>query len=188
MKIIVIEGTDNTGKDTLIKGIKSHCKGLKVKEIHCTGPTEIDPIFAGIEQDYKFMQLVNTITNGKLDCDVLILNRSWYGEFVYGAIYRDRKRNDVKKMIWAIEEKLKDYDMSYIQLLSNSVSLLINNDDGKSLSNNNMGLMLMERKHFEQIIFHSHCKKKKIIWVNEIDGQWKSKDEILEEALKVIKK
>lgn len=185
-KIIIIEGTDNTGKDTLIKNIKNLNKDQKIKEIHCTTPNSTHPIDSAIEQDYKFMQYVDNILNDKYDADILIFNRAWYGEFVYGAIYRGRRRIDVKKIIWRLEEKLKDFDITYIQLLSNNLNLLVKNDDGKSLAKNRIDLMFTERKWFEQIFNQSKVIKKKIIFVNNPNGSFRDKEEILKDAVKLV--
>lgn len=188
MKIVIIEGTDNTGKDTLIASIKDYFCDLRVKEIHCSTPKHKHYIDAAIEQDAYFLELVDNIIENKYDVDVVIFNRAWYGEYVYGPIYRYRNCEDVKKVILRLEEKLKDFDVSYIQLLSNNVSFLVKNDDGKSLANNNVNLMGVEYEHFRQVFELSTIKKKELIIVNDENGKFKSKKYILDIALNTINK
>lgn len=188
MKVIIIEGTDNTGKDTLIKGIRKQFSGFKIKNIHCSVPQHKHNLDAAIEQNAYFLNLVDDILSNKYNADIIIFNRAWYGEYVYGPIYRERDPKDVKKLILRLEEKLQDVDVSYIQLLSNNINLLVKNDDGKSLANNKTPLMFVEFKHFQQIFRASKIKKKKLITVNDEKGKFKSKKWILETAMKTINK
>lgn len=188
MKIIIIEGTDNTGKDTLIKAIRKQFSGFKIKNIHCSTPKHKHPIDAAIEQDAYFLGLVDDILENKNDSDIIIFNRAWYGEYVYGPIYRNRKQKDVKEMILRLEEKLQDFDITYIQLLSNNINLLVKNDDGKSLADNKTHLMFVEYQYFQQIFRASKIKKKKLIYVNDENGNFKSKADILKTAMKTINK
>ena len=188
MKVIIVEGTDNTGKDTLIKSIKKNYSGLKIKEIHCSTPKHKHDLDAAIEQNALFLELADNIAEHKYNADIVIFNRAWYGEYVYGPIYRNRKHKDVKELILHLEEKLEGIDISYIQLLSNNINLLVKNDDGKSLANNNMNLMFVEHKYFQQIFNASKIKKKKLIIVNDENGNFKSKKWILDTAMKTINK
>lgn len=187
MKVIIIEGTDNTGKDTLIKSIKESFDGLKIKEIHCSTPKHKHNLDAAIEQNAYYLELVDNIIENKYDVDVVIFNRSWYGEYIYGPLYRGRKRKDVKELILRLEEKLSGIDVSYIQLLSSDIKFLVKNDDGLSLANNDMNLMFFERKYFKQIFNASKIKKKKLIIVDDGNGNFKKKKWILDNALKTIK-
>lgn len=187
MKIIIIEGQDNTGKDTLISSIKEYFNNLKIKEIHCLRPKHKHNIDAAIEQDNYYLELVDNIIENKYNSDIIILNRSWYSEYVYGSIYRERDRNYVKNIILRFEEKLQNFDVSYIQLLSNDVNLLIKNDDGKSLADNNENIMTIEHMYFKEIFDASTIKNKKLIIVNDENGNFKSKKYIANIALETIK-
>lgn len=188
MKIIVIEGTDNTGKDTLINGLRGHYADKKIKVIHCQGPKETNNFFASVEQDSKFIQYAKDIVNGKYNCDILIFNRSWYGESVYGPIYRGRNINDTLKLNANIEQLLINFDITFIQLMSNNINLLIKNDDNKSLANKQIHLMLEERKLFKKAFSNSKIIKKKIINVNDSDNNFIPKEKILQDAKKIIDK
>ena len=63
MKIIIIEGTDNTGKDSLIQKILEKYEIATI--IHCSKPKNSDMHLAAIEQDNTYENYVNNINNKK---------------------------------------------------------------------------------------------------------------------------
>jgi hypothetical protein len=65
---------------------------------------------------------------------------------------------------------------------------LVKNDDGKSLADNKTHLMFVEYQYFQQIFRASKIKKKKLIYVNDENGNFKSKADILKTAMKTINK
>jgi len=133
--LIIVEGMDNTGKDTLISGIKSHFNKSDIEEIHFTGPNIKDNIIAYIEQIKQYGDKL--LQTALLDKDIIIWNRSYMGEYVYGQIYREVNKYDVEKMIKVMNTELSklDMDILYVQLICTSNTLIIDNEDGKSLSN-----------------------------------------------------
>lgn len=187
MKLIIIEGTDNTGKDTLISKILEKYPTATI--IHCGKP--LTKKYSSDEQDELFNIYVNNIIKRKYDnTHVIIMNRSHIGEYVYGVLYRNRSKDEVCEMIFNINDILsyrKDLEIRYIQLLSKSESLLRNNEDGKSLSNGNAEKILKEAKQFEEIfnIINIDDKSKKLIYVNDGD-KFRSREDIFNEAWKFI--
>jgi len=133
--LIIVEGMDNTGKDTLISGIKSHFNKSDIEEIHFTGPSIKDNIIAYIEQIKQYGDKL--LQTALLDKDIIIWNRSYMGEYVYGQIYREVNKYDVEKMIKVMNTELSKLDINilYVQLICTSNTLIIDNEDGKSLSN-----------------------------------------------------
>ena len=96
MYLIIIEGTDNIGKDTLISRLIEDFETVTL--IHCGSPKCI--CFTSHEQDTKFIKYANNIKNGLYDnTDVIIMNRSHIGEYVYGQLYRKRGANNIKTML-----------------------------------------------------------------------------------------
>ena len=132
MKVIIIEGPDCTGKNTIISHITELYETATI--IHCQRPRTDDPN----EQDRLFSRQVRDIINEKYSTQVLIFNRSFIGEYVYGVMYRNRNNIDTMNFINCLENLLNVYvdvdDLIYIQLLSTSAALLVQNDDSKSLS------------------------------------------------------
>ena len=173
MKLIIIEGTDNTGKDTLISKILEKYPTATV--MHCGKP--ITKKYSSKEQDELFRIYAQNIVEGKYDnTHVIIMNRSHIGEYVYGVLYRKRNNEEVEQMINDVNDILyyrEDLEIKYIQLLSSSKELLKNNEDGKSLSNGNV-----EKINTEE-------SDKHLIYVNE-GNVFRSREDIFNEAYRFI--
>ena len=179
MKLIIIEGPDNCGKDSLIKKIEEQF--LTCTIVHYTKP-ENKYIQNTIFRGYAY-----SIITKKYDTDVVILNRSHYGEYVYGCMYRGVSDKDAIEIISEIDDMYinNNVDAYYIQLMSTSPELLLRNEDFKSLSNGKLENISQEILRFTQIYDYSKLPKKKIIYVNDGD-KFRDINEIHEEALKFI--
>ena len=179
MKLIIVEGPDNCGKNTLINKLGENF--LTVTNIHYTKP-ENKYIQNTIFRGYAY-SIVNKVYN----TDAVILNRSHYGEYVYGCLYRGISDNDALDIINEIDEiYLKhNIDVYYIQLLCNSDKLLFNNDDGKSLSKNKIEYIHKEVDRFKKIFDKSILPKKQLIYINDGD-QFRLPKEIYDDAWKFI--
>ena len=187
MKLIIIEGTDNTGKDTLISKILEKYPTATV--IHCGKP--VTKKYSSKEQDELFRIYAENIVEGKYDnTHIIIMNRSHIGEYVYGVLYRHRDKDEVEKMINNINDILyyrDDINIKYIQLLSSSKELLKNNEDGKSLSNGNIEKINIEADKFKEIFDNINIKDsdKHLIYVNE-GNIFRSREDIFNEAYRFI--
>jgi len=181
MKIIIIEGPDNTGKNTLIHDLLERNEITKV--IHCSTPKPSDNVL--LDQTRYFASLANECINESKQTDVIVFNRYYQGEYVYGQIYRNEDPKQILSMIGYIETKFK-YELSnnveiyYVQLLSSSPEMLINMDDGKSLSNANKEKIQKEIDLFKDVFEKSHIKNKHIIYVNDGD-HFRTREDILNE-------
>ena len=193
MKIIIVEGTDRTGKDTLINELKNMSNHTLI--IHCGKPVGNTLKEQNRNQNILFNDYLKKIYEDKYFgvCDLIIFNRAWYGEYVYGTIYRERDKEDVLKMINCVEQDLKLFNNAkcktkldgvyYIQLINDSTKLALSNDDGNSISIDENNI-LRETSLFHEIFNKSQIKKKMII-VNDGD-KFRDKNEILKEALDFI--
>lgn len=184
MKIIIIEGPDNTGKNTLINEVLE--KNEIVKTIHCSKPKVTENILFYQYLDYKKLAdiAINDYHNNSED--ILVFNRYYVGEYVYGQLYRNEDPERIKEMINLIENRLlseiNQRDIVYIQLLSRSTKLLQNNDDNKSLSNAKSELIEKEQQLFKEIFDLSQIKNKHIIYIDkENTDTFKSREQIIEE-------
>jgi len=186
MKVIIIEGTDNIGKDSLISRIIEEFPTTTL--IHCSVPYSKNNNIAAKEQDLLFRSYVDAINNGSYgNTHCVILNRSWIGEYVYGVMYRNRDETDITCKINQWEDELMQHnDVYYIQLLSTSSTLLQRNEDDKSLSNGDVTKIVEETTRFENIFKCSNIINKKLIYVNE-DNKFKSKETIQHTVLRFIK-
>lgn len=186
MKVVIIEGTDNVGKDTVINQLIQ--KYSTVKIIHCEKPKSNDPVEAASEQLKTFWNLAeeNIHDNIHDKTDLIIHNRSWYGEYIYGVKYRANDPEKVKKMIHNLEDHLirNGIDVCLITLLSSNVDFLVKNDDGLSISNKKNDIIEETRK-FEEIHNWSKLSNKHIVYVNNGEN-WRSKEDIINEVLNYI--
>jgi len=180
MKLIIIEGPDNCGKNTLINKIAENF--LTVTNIHYTKP-ENKYIQNTIFRGYAY-----AIVNKVYDTDAVILNRSHYGEYVYGCLYRGISDQDAIDIIDEVDDIYLKYDIDvyYIQLSSKSSELLLKNDDNKSLSKGNIESISAEIRRFETI--YEHSKLNKILIYVDADNKFRNADDIYKEAIKFINK
>lgn len=190
-KVIFVEGTDNTGKDTLINWLIPKFDN-KVKVVHCDKPKGNTPEECMNNQERLFNQLCDeTIYDIKHPyVDVVIYNRGPHGEYVYGTIYRDADRERTKTMINNIELKLlneldDECDIYLITMLSDNAELLMRNDDGLSISNAKKGLIEKETLMFESITNMSMLHNTYTLFVNRGDN-FKSLVEIREQVSMIL--
>lgn len=192
MKTVIIEGTDNVGKDTIINRLQKDFKKNVV--IHCEKPKATDPLEQSLEQENTFAKLLgeNIYYNNMLrnNQDFLFIhNRSWYGEYVYGCMYRKNDPSFVKKMIANLEalltHNIDDEDVVFITLLSSNMDFLVRNDDGLSLSDAKIELIEEETKRFKEIYKYSSIKNKHIVYVNN-GSEFRDRDDIYNEILNCI--
>ena len=184
-KLIIIEGTDNVGKDTVINQLLDRYKDAKV--YHCEKPKSKDVKEAAKEQYNLFLSLAKENLTSK--DTTIIHNRSWYGEYVYGVKYRNNDENEVKKSILEFENILLSNidDICLIMLLSDNSDFLVKNDDGLSISKAKKELIEDETKRFKEIFKFSTIPNKCIVYVN--DGEnWKTKEEIINKIYGIVEK
>ena len=188
MKIVIIEGTDNVGKDTIINRLNTD---FNCNIFHCEKPPVSIEDAAEYQEKY-FNRLKNlTIAEYKSKMfDCLIHNRSWYGEYVYGCMYRNNNSEDVIKLINKLEyfllEDVNFNDICYITLLSDNMEFLSRNEDGLSLSSGKEDLIKEETERFKSIFEHSIIPNKHIVYVNN-GNKFRDKDDIYNEILSYIK-
>lgn len=182
-KVIIIEGLDNVGKDTLISKI---CERFPITTIvHCGKPSASDPDEAAKEQNELFVSYANMIKDNDLKySDCIIFNRYHMGEYIYGCIYRGRSSEDVMDMIDEVDDVLleSDKEIYYIQMTSSNLDLILKNDDNKSISNNNRERVDMERRRFEEVFNHSRLNKL-LLDVADKNGNFRTREEIFADVV-----
>ena len=181
-KVIIIEGCDNCGKDTLINKLKEHYTNSVV--LHACAPQTND----------LFTHYMNTFIHDTLegyynDNNAVINNRSMYGEYVYGPKYRNLPLANAVELIYKLETGqlktfIKESDLYFILLSSTNADLLVNNDDGKSISNKKIDI-IDEIEKFNEIFNMSHIKNKKRILVNN-GSSFRTQDAIYNDVINFI--
>jgi thymidylate kinase len=176
MKLLIIEGTDRTGKDTLIQSLMAKYPNSEM--VHWGYPvgdtndekTEYQKMsFGYLMRWYKFKKKMSNL-------DLLIWNRSHIGEYVYGTIYRDSYPDT-----WIPElenEFLKDDKDVYLVLLQADAEFIVTQDDGESYSNKLVDKQA-EINKFEEAFNNSIILNKTKIKVNN-GNEYNSADIITE--------
>ena len=183
-KVIIIEGPDCVGKDTLISNLSNHYNN-SVKVIHADIPDNKNL------HEYYYKGLIHDTLDAYYahSYDAVIHNRSMYGEYVYGPKYRDEDKKEVAKLISDFElGQLKTFILSkeliFILLNSDNSDLLVKSSDGLSISNKKTDIE-DEMDAFDEVFDLSSIKNKKKIYVNNGDS-FRSKESIVKEAIDFI--
>lgn len=128
--IYVVEGLDRCGKSSFIDVLRSHIKNPKILVIHSgKPPKDVDPKEWSIEY-YDFL-ISKSLEMSFFGYDI-ILDRAWFGETVYGPIYRNTNiRLD------RLEHEIFDYKDNFrLFMFIDSPENLLNREDGLSFSIN----------------------------------------------------
>jgi thymidylate kinase len=134
-KFIIIEGTDNVGKDTQQDLIIERLEELVFHKLHYSSlPFRDDKQLHANYSKKMYDDMFKLMMNSK-DKDInLIFNRSHLGETVYSPLYRGYSGDYVfdieKKYTKALRENL------YLITLTNNPHTILKRDDGKSFYGN----------------------------------------------------
>ena len=170
--IIIIEGPDRVGKDTLIKSLKNRFYRENFIELHYSGVKPYDGGMSvkdvSVEINKNMFKILNTDFN-------FIVNRSHIGEMVYSPKYRGYSGDYVLEL----EKSLKRSDV-FLILLSDDPVTLAARDDGNNISN------LVSDISDEIDAFRIALRKSSIKNKIEIKCNSKTPSEIASEAIKFI--
>lgn len=186
MKLIIIEGTDRTGKDTLVKGLTEYFAGMETAVMikHWGFPIGRTNEEKNAYQKESFRAEFGRFNSLRGSENMAVIwNRAHLGEMVYGPLYR---QSDPKCWIIGLEEEFrfdKDPEIFLIYIKADP-EFLINHDDGKSFSNELVNKQ-MELRLFREAYESSKIMNKLMIKVNEKDEYIEPK-RILDEAIRFI--
>mgnify|MGYP001604990102 CR=1 FL=1 len=167
--IIVIEGTDNTGKDTQQKLIIKNFSDLTFHCFHYSSLPFKDKIkhieYSTLMYDDMFSLIKDNLD--KTDRN-FIFNRSHLGEAVYSPLYRDYSGD----YVFDIEEKWIDdlKDHIYLIVLTNDPKTILKRDDGLSFYKDEKGVQ-NEIELFEKAFDKSKIKNKILINVGDKNAE-----------------
>ena len=144
-QLIIIDGPDNTGKDSAIAKVLEHIPNAVVQRFVGTKKQGDDALQYQTNIYKSFIDSLST-TNSP---DVIICNRCWVGEMVYGPLYRQENYTDCANMVFDMFDNIPpEIDVKYIYLTA-PVNFLVHNDDGLSLSNASKDLIAAELQVFD---------------------------------------
>jgi len=184
MKLIIIEGPDRTGKDTLAKFLMDKEENTIYR--HFTVPRGNSNREKTAWQKYSFdeeFELFNKLWNNfyfKVNTN-FVWNRSHIGEHVYGNLYR----NSDSKWVFNLEKEYKfDTRNVFLILLTADAEFTLGKDDGDSLSSK-LEDRKTEIKLFDEAFEKSHIKNKLKLKINE-GNDYASKANIQDEVLQFL--
>ena len=186
MKLLIIEGPDRCGKNTLIKNLTGQAENFVVRHF---GSAKGDSDYEKRDFQFQFFKKEFSLAGlrpqfampdkDRYPNDIWIWNRAHLGEFVYGKLYRQTNpENWVMKMETMFG---MDIDPSiYLLMLKAPAEFLCKNDDGLSFTNE-VKKKEEELLNFQQAFYDSKIMNKKILDVT--DGEnYRSPEDILEEV------
>jgi len=175
MKLLIIEGPDRCGKNTLIKNLTAQAENYVVRHFGTAkGETDYEKRNFQYQFFKKEFQLASLRPQFELPDkerypnDIWIWNRAHLGEFVYGEIYRNTNPRD-----WVMKMEPMfgmDIDPSvYLLLLTAPAEFLCKRDDGLSFSAE-VDKKQQEIDAFKDAFNQSKILNKQIIDVSNADG------------------
>jgi len=171
MKLLIIEGPDRCGKNTLIKNLTSQAENFVVRHFGSVkGENDMEKRnfqFQFFKKEFELASLRSRFEmpdKERYPRDIWIWNRAHLGEFVYGKMYRDTKPEEwVMKMesLFAM-----DIDPSvHLLLLTADPEFLCKRDDGLSFTAD-VEKKRKEIENFEKAFNTSKIMNKKILNVS----------------------
>jgi thymidylate kinase len=134
MKLLIVEGTDRCGKDSLINEIcNSYSNVVKRHWSFPLGNTNEEKTSYQKTSFLWEFNFFNEMRKVLQKDSIMVWNRAHIGEMVYGSIYRDSKPHE---WVMQLEEQFefdKDPDV-YLVYLHADPEFVVKEDDGKSYS------------------------------------------------------
>lgn len=192
MKLLILEGIDRTGKNTLISNLSKHFDNIVVRHFgHVFGETNIDKKKNIVElylQEFELYRTNNKAFSNsdirKSKNDIWIWNRSHISEYVYGSLYR----NSNSSWIFELEKKYSfDIDPNiYLVNLTGTPEFLFKQEDG-----NSVGPAKLEDKRNEILSFNEavriSCITNKITITVDYNEKYYEQSLITNKVLNFIK-
>ena len=204
MKVIIVEGMDNTGKSTMINRLIEYLARIdgidadkKIYVKHLVKPDGENDIERATNIDITNFNLATFLINAHKEnkYKYIILDRAWYSEYVYGQLYRNRQEHEIRKRIQTIEEYLNNYFFKHIDtvsfhlliFLATDPNFYIKHEDGQSLSigNEQRELIIKEMSLFTNIAYMANVENKGIILVNN-GSEFLTEDTIFKKIKNII--
>lgn len=183
MKLLIIEGPDRCGKNTIISKLVNRSENYVVRHWG-SAKGEDDLEMRG--NQYKFFLKEFSLAKLRYQFDVQdnprdlwIWNRAHLGEFVYGTMYRD---TSPEEWVMKLEQMFQfDTDPSiYLLMLTAPAEFLCKRDDGRSFTDN-VSLKQIEINRFKKAFDESKILNKLIIDVSNGE-EYADKDVILHQV------
>jgi thymidylate kinase len=194
MKLVIIEGPDRTGKNTILNRLLDIAPNSVVR--HFSKPIGSTPIEQEEYQKKYFAEelLLQSVLRSQMhrtDDDMWIFNRSHIGESVYGPMYRGTHPDTWLSHL----ESAVDLKDAYLIVLAGDPETLVKNGDGESLAETDeLDYHIKVEKVTEEIMrftkAFNNCaiplERKRIINITNSNGEYRSKDDIFNEVKELL--
>ena len=197
IKLIIIEGGDNLGKSTLIEGLCQHFKYDNITLRHFDKPPKgmspketLDFQFNCFNNEISFLHAAQEIFTYTYNYypNIFIWNRSHVGEYVYGQMFRGSEQKEILDSLLTFEFRNLYYmgldTDTYLITHIADPEFFFKNEDGDSYAKT-LEDKTKELKLFKEIHELSTIKHKLLLKV-DINGEWRSKEDMLNEVLNFI--
>jgi thymidylate kinase len=161
-KLIFVEGMDCSGKDTAIKNI---CNAFPKDNFHTLHYHAIKTRTAEESRErHEALYIEAFELVDRLRLTNFIFNRSHYGEYVYGYLYRDYADPD-----YVFEMEREPWcshlfaDACLLVLVNNDFDALLAREDGDSLSQGDRMRLVQEFERFYEVYVASAAKHKLLL-------------------------
>lgn len=191
MKTIIIEGLDRCGKNSLITGVCNHFEYDNISIRHCAKPPKnVDNIYQWqmrcFIKEGELSKNMKTMEDSehKYYENILIYNRYYPGEYVYGILFRSYDKKFISHRLNEFEKQYIDLENANLITLYADPVFLMNNEDGNSLS------QTVEQKTKEIELFKEYHErsliKNKLLLKVDNEGKFLDKDYLLNTVLNFI--
>ena len=200
MKLIILEGPDRLGKNSLLKNICDHYNYDNIMIRHFGKPPK--ELIQDESIKYQFGVFINesnlihnfvrNVFRSSYYDNIIIWNRSHLGEYVYSQMFRHVDPIYVKRRLLEYERfylncrDSKSKFKMYLITLSADPEFILNKEDGQSFSRN-LEEKTREMQLFKEVHKFSLIKSKLLIKVDD-NGKFRGKEEIFNEVINFIDK
>lgn len=200
MKVIIVEGLDNTGKSTYIDKLKEHLLSSENLQDNDVMIFHFNPIIgrtneesANLTDEYNIAAVESILNCMRKDKHkYIILDRSWISEYVYGQIYRGRNSDDILQKIKDLNEYLTYYigynNVFLNMFLVKDPNFVIKNEDGDSLSIGNDQYKKIEKEInlFNEIFDVCDLQRSKVYADTSTDSEFMTFNKLKEKLSEII--
>jgi len=196
-KLLIICGGDRLGKGSIIKNLCNYYDYKNIIIRHCDKPPTnlknniLDYQFKVFTQELNFIIYVKNMNRNLMYHDnIIIYDRFYLGEYVYGSMFRGYDKQLIKNKILDLEKKYlyeNDEFIPYlITLIADPEFFNSRKSDSHELSKT-LEQKTKELKLFKEAHEFSIIKNKHLIKVDK-DCIFREKSDILNEAINFINK
>lgn len=194
---IIVEGPDRSGKGTFVNRLRERLVTPKLVYMHLTKPPKLLDIKKTDNPSLLFKEWAHRRLKHQADVcgtlltfnDVVIIDRAYFSEFVYGPLYRDTHYDGTDFLVaegifLSTINKLKEDYTTALVYFSDTAENFIERDDGESHSTD-INDKKLEIQFYDKVINRSTIENKFITNWNEVEFSIDAIDKVIDKILTV---